>query len=429
MVPLRDQLDTDFWYEYGSKIYPNVRPTSRTKTTNAISALTYNLVAHLAFDLKEVSVTLDQHDYSLPLIYNGKIVNRRVSYSHTIQVLTWLNQTGRVTLHKGFVEDWGLNAHGKMAPVKTQRSYIELSDEFVDLITPFADKRRLPTLENVIEMKDKDKNIIEKELGVYQEYVIGVLKQSNKLYRKVNITVNGKEVDVQLKKVYNNDSWDEGGRDYLVGPGIAEGLMWKQNRPSIKIEGEETVEIDYCALHPRMAAELSGVELGEDFDPYHIDVVGYTPHGLRTLCKLLLIVCLNAGYAPLARPGSKGSAENAIKAARYELYRNGMLQGMIDNGDVPNNILYRDILQKLGLRNYYLIDWLINPRGMKLQNLDSQMMDIILDRFNRIGEVVIPFHDSIVVKKQLTEFGKDVMMEAYKAVIGSNVNCVLKVKG
>jgi len=55
-------------------------------------------------------------------------------------------------------------------------------------------------------------------------------------------------------------------------------------------------------------------------------------------------------------------------------------------------------------------------------------MDIILDKFNRIGEVIVPFHDSIVTKKSLVSFGKDVMMDAYKSVLGTNYNCMLKVK-
>lgn len=427
--PLKRQLVVDFWYECGDTIYPNARPTSRVKSENAIACLTGNIISHLAFGMKTIPITLDSNSYKQPLIYNGVMVNRKVSYPHTLNVINWLSQSGRATLHKGGVEEWAIGTNGRLEPVSTNHSYLEIRDSFKELLSPYADKRKLPTLENVLEMKDSSKKIIPKDIGVYQKYVIGILQQSNKLYRQVNISVGDVVVDVQLKKVYNNDSWDEGGRDYIVGSAVAEGLMWKENRPGLKIDGEDTCEIDYCALHPRIAAELSEIRLEADFDPYHIYAEGYSPIGLRTLCKLSLLVCLNAGYAPMAKPGSKGSAENAVKAIRWELYRNGMLQGLIDNGDVPNNILYRDIILKLVVRNPYLTDWMLNPQGLRLQNIDSQMMDIILDRFNRIGEVVIPFHDSIVVKKSLQEFGKEIMMDAYKAVLGTNYNCKLKVKG
>jgi len=356
------------------------------------------------------------------------VVNRKVSFTHTKAVIDFLQNYGYITLHKGGVSSWGFDILGKCYPKDTSSSYITLTPSFLDEVMPYVDKRKIATNENVIEMKDHHKNVIEKELEEYQKWVVGVLQRSNALYRKISISIGDKEIDVQLKKVYNNDSWDEGGRDYIVGSGVMQGVMLKDNRKAIKIDGEATSEIDYCALHPRIASELSGMRLEDDFDPYLPKCTGYSEYGLRTLCKLSLLVCMNAGYSPLAKAGSKGSVENAIKAIRWELYKNNTLQTMIDNDHFPDIINYREVIEALLQRNHYIYDWVDNPRGLFLQNLDGKIMDIILDKFNRIGEIVIPFHDSIVVKKSLVEYGKCAMIDAYEKVVGSKYNCKLKVK-
>ena len=404
------------------------RPTTVSKIEQAVSCIVNNIVIHTAFGNDKIPITLDNANYSKPLIYNGVVVNRKVSFTYTKSVIDFLQSYGYISLHKGGVSSWGIDLTGSCYPKDTSPSYITLSESFLEDVMPYVDKRKVAINENVIEVKDSHKNTIEKELESYQKWVVSLLQRSNALYRKVAITIGDKEIDVQLKKIYNNDSWDEGGRDYIVGSGIMQGIMLKENRKRILIDGEPTSEIDYCALHPRIAAELSGMRLESDFDPYLPDSTGYTQYGLRTLCKLSLLVCMNAGYSPLAKSGSKGSVENAIKAIRWELYKNNTLQTMIDNGHFPDIINYREVIEKLIERNYYLADWVVEPRGLYLQNLDGKIMDIILDKFNRIGEVIVPFHDSIVTKKSLVSFGKDVMMDAYKSVLGTNYNCMLKVK-
>lgn len=424
LEPLYHRLSTEFWKEYGSTIYPNIRPTSKLKSDQALMCLCLNLCSHTAYGKDKIPITLDQTHYSYPLIYNCALVKRKISYPHTLNVLNWMNNSGRANLVKGCVASWNIGEGGVLTPSKMSYGYLELSPEFLKVIQPYADKRQLPTLESVIEMKDEEKKLITKELEDYQIWVVGRLNEYNKLARQTSVTIDGIEVDFQLKKVYNNNSWDEGGRNYIVGSGIADGLLWRENRPRILIDGEETVEIDFKSLHPRMCAALDDTVLVDDFDPYMIEMEGFTRIGIRTIAKISLLVALNNGYRPINRE----NALSTVKAIRSELYRSKMLHKLIENGDVPDMILYRDILEALMERNQYLYPWVIEPKGMFLQNLDSQIMDIIVDHFNKKEIVIIPVHDSIVIQKQHMQEGIDVMKRAYRAVMKSDRNCVVEVK-
>ena len=59
----------------------------------------------------------------------------------------------------------------------------------------------------------------------------------------------------------------------MIGKGVE--LMKKVARQELTIDGESVVEIDFKSLHPRLVAEIVGVQLPDDFDPYNIELKGY----------------------------------------------------------------------------------------------------------------------------------------------------------
>jgi len=78
----------------------------------------------------------------------------------------------------------------------------------------------------------------------------------------------------RLHRVFNNSTFDNGGRFY--------GGWWQSIpsglRPFIRINGDETVELDYSTMHPRMLYAHIGIECPDepynvDLDPKHRDLV------------------------------------------------------------------------------------------------------------------------------------------------------------
>jgi hypothetical protein len=52
-------------------------------------------------------------------------------------------------------------------------------------------------------------------------------------------------------------------------------------------------------------------------------------------------------------------------------------------------------------------------------------MDLIISRFNEMGEIIIPVHDSIVVKEKLEPVAREIMEGCFSQVLGNSFNCVI----
>ena len=107
--------------------------------------------------------------------------------------------------------------------------------------------------------------------------------------RYVNITHHGNFTH----RVFNNSSWDQGGRFY--------GGFWQQIdgilRSRIYINDKPTVEIDFSGLH----VILAYTRIGEDYwgmtdeDPYNIPIEGIEyPDHARDVVKQLTLLAFNA---------------------------------------------------------------------------------------------------------------------------------------
>lgn len=411
--------------EYGSKVV-RLTPSKHTKAIQAMSCFCYNAVYNLSFNHREFKITLDEDAYSKPLIYNCTKINRKVSYTYTKSILDWMHSTGKIKLTKGGVTEWFLESDGTFKPKTIKSSTVELSDYLIELFIESADKRKLNTLPSVLEVRDTNGKSISKRLGAYEKEMVRSLNVYNTIARTVQIGIGDSIIDVQLKKVFNNGSFDLGGRNYMVGAGVVS----KEDRKIITLDGEETVELDFKALHPRMAATIDGIELDKDFDPYQISVDGMAPEVSRYFGKWAVLILLNTGMSVKQSGGfSFNTARKAIIAKlkerkeldldKKELALNGVTYKL------PTYIDYSDIISKCLERNDYIRLWFHEASGLLLQNYDSKIMDLIIGRFNEMGEIIIPVHDSIVVKKRLETEAREIMFGCFSQVLGNSVNCII----
>lgn len=415
----------DEFIQYMTKFTGHTMTKNKTeKLIQVVRCFFYNLQYEL--EDNTLVVTRDKNDYSRKLIYNGREVKRKVSYEYTLAFFSWLHQRGYAVSEIGFVGDWVKEADGSYTPKTIKQSKIILSDKMLsDFRSVILNKQDKCPINNVIRIRDESKNYVTKRLGHEQQHLCKLLQEFNYNAKNCIIAAGEKEFDVQVAKVYSRSSFEKGGRTYVVGTAID--VLKKENRTMLTIDGEKTVECDFKALHPRLIATMVGTHIPLEHDPYSIDVNGYDQKALRTICKLLVLCIVNAN-----------DFTKAMQAVHYALNKdtvvdeNGndvpLLQYWKDNKLVPEFLELRYLCKKLLSHNPYLNEYAFSDVGLDLQNLDSRIMDIVIEHFTVKKEFVLPVHDSIVVRESLKDEAVDVMTKAFAQVMGSSDNCIVEVK-
>jgi hypothetical protein len=203
-----------------------------------------------------------------------------------------------------------------------------------------------------------------------------------------------------LHRVFNNGSFTEGGRFY----GAFHLELPKTIRRQVLINGGTTVEPDFSALHIRMLYHMEGIDYRED--PY---TALCNEEKERKIFKIVSLVWINAG-----------SKRKAVFAIANELEENG----------ISCDTSYRsisDCLNRFKKVHQSIGKYLNTGVGLKLQNLDSQIANIVLKRMTDMGIPVLPVHDSFIAREKDWHFLIQVMKSAYEEVMGFEP--IVKLKG
>lgn len=395
------------------------------KISNVIGCLLLNLAYSVRVGNLAISVPLDRSQFSQTTIYNGVDTGRKISYDYFISVVNWLTDAGYAHLEKGYVISWKDNTRGtrsEVMPDQIQPSLLIFTEYLWEKVKATQkDISDIPTIPDVIQMRDENKKVIEKSLGREEKRLIKVLDSYNFSSRKFVITVGETYYDIQLRKVFNNSSWKQGGRSYVTGEGS--GIMKRSFRKDIRIDGNPTVEIDFKSLHPSMIAEFQGYKLPDGFDPYGIQLEGYDKKTLRSIAKIAFMCIFNSKNLTQAT----AAVSQELRDLRDDDGKHVPTQWK-EQGLVPPVIQVKLILQELAMHNIYAQDWVFSGKGIFLQNTDSKIMDLVIQQFLDVDEFMIPVHDSVVVEERLKDFAINAMQVAYKQVMKSDMNCRLEVK-
>ena len=194
-------------------------------------------------------------------------------------------------------------------------------------------------------------------------------------------------------RVFNNGHWNQGGRFYGGG--------WQQlsgaNRRRLLINGEPVVELDYKALHPTMLYHMAGV------DPEG-DVYGFEGLvGLRPLGKIILLVALNAA-----------NRRKAIGAVRDKVREDPELAQSVQETGRSITELYDLFLA----RHEPIAHQFGSGIGIKLQYLDSVIMDRLIAHFADMDVPCLSVHDSAIVPVHYEEELRERMLAEYERVFG-----------
>ena len=193
-----------------------------------------------------------------------------------------------------------------------------------------------------------------------------------------------------LHRVFNNESFKSGGRFY----GAFHLELPKELRRHIYLNGESTVELDYSALHIRMLYHRE--EIDYETDPYQ-DVCDTKEE--RSIYKQVLLVAINAD-----------SEKSAIQAIRDRLRKKNLGIGLTDA-----EILLR--LNKFKEVHPRIAHYLNTGIGLRLQNLDSRITDIVLKNMTKREIPCLPVHDSYIVPQSHKDLLFQEMTNAYRAVM------------
>ena len=219
-----------------------------------------------------------------------------------------------------------------------------------------------------------------------------IRRKSNKpIY--VNITHHDKFV----RRVFNNSSFEDGGRFY--------GGWWQRidskYRKEIRLNNSPTVEIDYSSLHIILAYSKTGIDYWNTThkDPYDLSVRGVNnPEHKRNIVKLFLLLSLNASTEP-----------SLFRAFRSELNYKEYPYSFTDD-------VLTELLQTIKEHHADIKHLICSGAGLGLMNIDSQMCEYVVSDFVKRDVPILTVHDSFIVQIGQEDRLKELMQTAFEKV-------------
>lgn len=200
------------------------------------------------------------------------------------------------------------------------------------------------------------------------------------------------------RRIFSRSNWNLNGRFH--------GGWWQQIngdwRSRVFINDTPVVEVDFRGLHVSMLSLEAGVELAGD--PYELPNVllgGVPPVLRRKFIKDLVLTAINAG--------SKDSA--------FRAFLNGFPAEHV--GKTLTNEQLETLLAAFLEQASHLEDRLFSDQGIRLMNLDGQIIERVRRHFTDQGRPVLSVHDSCIIDYTRVAELKWVMTEASETVIGT----------
>ena len=344
-----------------------------------------------------IGVHMSPNAYSDGTIFTkGKSRYNELHIKDTIiQVIHRLKDVGLIGFKEGYE---GSSEYGG----RTSRiwAYERLIEAFETAQFGYFDVGYLNNKEIII-LRDSNKNNVEYETTKHTEEMAEVVRAYNDLLEKtfidmpdmnrpmleikeknsgrtryVNITHHGKFTH----RVFNNSSWDQGGRFY--------GGFWQQIdqilRGAIRLNDSSTVEIDFSGLHVILAYAKEGIDYWAttNEDPYNIFIEGIEyPDHARDVIKQLTLLAFNAS-----------DEHSLFKAFRSEFdYKNYSVRYSFPDEKLS------EILQSIKDKHPKIKHLINTGAGLELMNIDSKIAEYIIKDFVQTDTPILTVHDSFIV--------------------------------
>ena len=222
----------------------------------------------------------------------------------------------------------------------------------------------------------------------------------------------GKEINVQItnasktvRRVFSRGKWDCFGR---FSGGFWQRVGDKEESPyrrNIRINNEPTVELDYSSLHPNILTVETGLEPLEDVYTlgYQVDKK-FDQEQQREIMKGLVLNLLNATNLDAALDAftykqPTGHPFKRLKKTQFYAY-----------------------VDAFKTKHPHLADKIGNDEGIRLMFIDSQIMNVIIEKATTQEVPILTVHDSVICREKDETYARTLMREATKEVIGVELN-------
>ena len=196
---------------------------------------------------------------------------------------------------------------------------------------------------------------------------------------------------LQLRRIFSRGSMSLGGRFY-------DG-WWQQLpsvfRPHIAINGKPTVEIDYSAMAIRVLYAKKGAAYPSDQDPYDLGLPQWQ------------------GPQDLRRREIK-TFVNALLNDEKKTYRLSTEAGNI------LGLNHDQLLEAFSSKHPLLADLIGTKAGLEAMYIDSQIAEIVMLEGVKQGILILPIHDSFIIRAKYEQGLKRLMQAAFSVVTGAN---------
>ena len=199
-------------------------------------------------------------------------------------------------------------------------------------------------------------------------------------------------------KCYLNRSYKLGGKYY--------GPCWqnlsKELRGEIKINGEETVELDFNAMHLHLLYCKVNKKL-TDYIPEGIDAYKL-PNKNRKIVKTSFTCCINNNC-------NKDNVNNVVGPKVAKKYPEIFVK----------NTSYRDILEELGSYHPEVRQFFYAQIGNEISNMESKVSDYIIGKLTKKNILVLNIHDSFIVSIAYKDILLNTMTDSFKYLKYSSI--------
>jgi len=256
-----------------------------------------------------------------------------------------------------------------------------------------------------------------------------VLHDYHNLIADYLFTLNERDFPAFGTRVFNR-TIDLGGRYYANYQSTP-----SNDRKRIKINHKKTIELDYKSLHFNLLYCMANIQLKGD--PYLVD--GFD----RTTIKVISFQLLNTegekGLSELARMITLSGTEKQIKAVTDYDVKRGIYERLvkrnlrIDPPNKPKNVKYhidcvpvgtdgKKLIKALRERHQVISEFIGSKDiGLKLQNMDSNIMKDVMSEATARKIPLLFIHDSCICDYEQRNEIKEIMIKAFNDKTGFNI--------
>ncbi len=293
---------------------------------------------------------------------------------------------------------------------KGYQTKLKITDKFKELVNKFSlNYQDILKQTSPISLKDSEDNEIKVINSKTTNPIRKRIDRYNNLILSSDIELPIDKIEFRKRKStgfanrtytkhYLNRSYKSGGKYY--------GPCWqnlsKELRKEIKINGQETVELDFNAMHLHLLYCKVNKKL-TDYIPEGKDAY-QLPNRNRKIVKTSFTCCINNNC-------NKDNVNQVVGPKVAQKYPELFVK----------NTSYRDIVDELGSHHPEVRQFFYAQIGNEVSYMESKVSDYIIGKLTRKNILVLNIHDSFIVSINYKDILLNTMIDAFKYLKYSSI--------